>query len=105
MAKIKKLQVSKVVANISCYSLEGNLQEAIEYLTTLSKKYPNARLDYGMHDAYSDGYSFNIEITREETDEEYNKRVEAERLSRNNQLALLERTAKNLGYTLVKNEQ
>lgn len=100
--KPKKKIISETVDELSSYDFEGSIESAIKRLQDLLEKYPNARLDYGQHDRWSDSYSYAVKIDRTETDQEYNARMALEKQEKDTQLEYLQRNAANLGYDLVK---
>jgi len=64
--------------DISLYDLEGTVDQAIEYLQDLKAKYPDKdlQLDY-YSDPYPDSSPYlKVVHKRQESDEEYNERVE-----------------------------
>ena len=100
--KPKKKIISEIVNERSAYEFEGSIELVIKRLQDLLEKHPNARLDYGQHDRWSDSYYYAVMIDRTETDQEYNTRMALEKQEKDMQLEYLQRNAVNLGYDLVK---
>lgn len=78
-----KKKMIQVPADTITYSLSGSLVDAIKYLTELSEEYgPTAVLDIGQrcyeYDTHEHVY-VDVLITREETDEEFEKRCAADK--------------------------
>ena len=103
--KSAKRKITRVVGNISTYSLETSLRKLRDMFDELYRTYPEAWLDFGMHDSYSESYSFNIQIEVDETDEEYNKRIEQEELQKSKQIEWLKRNAEALGFNVTKKQE
>jgi hypothetical protein len=79
MSKHRKIRITETVDNFGMYEVDGPVTSLLERCQDLIGRYgPGVSLDYGQHFAYDEGYSFNVRISREETDAEYEKRVGVE---------------------------
>lgn len=94
--------ITEEVHRLSCYELGGSIENAIKLLQKLSAIHGHtARIEYGQHDNYDDGYSYMVKITREETEIEREMRIEAERkeLTRLEELEMAELERLQKKYT------
>lgn len=81
-AKISKKIITTDVDTISPYELASTLNNLKEQIDRWIASYgPDARLNYDRNgsDPYSDSPEFQIQVQREETDEEYEKRIRDEK--------------------------
>lgn len=76
--KTKKLTITKEVEKFDSYELDGSLSRAIEYLLNLQEKYngKKIRIEHVYDDYKEDRFvTFYLYEDREETDEEFAKRI------------------------------
>jgi len=70
-----KQKITKLLGTIHCDELDKlTLEEVVEVLTRVMQ--PNSKLDYDY-----DG-TFYVQLSREETDDEYNHRINAENVAK-----------------------
>jgi hypothetical protein len=94
---MKKLIWDKV-DNVDGYDFDGTIVKAIARLESLAATHGgDAKLDWGQHDQYDEGYSFAIEVEREETDYEYSLRLERDQVSEAYERQQYERLKKRFG--------
>ncbi len=74
MGKIRRRQVTETVFTFSAYDLDGSVTEAIEWLENIGNEHGGeARLDFDGYDCTE----YSIDVTRDETDAELNRRQKA----------------------------
>jgi hypothetical protein len=108
MARVKKSakqQILSKVSEFSCYDFDGKVIDIISMLQEQIVKHgPDVRMGYvernnGGYNASS--YGFDVELFREETDEEYNSRIAQQKAQKDrakeHDLAVLNKLLKTYG--------
>lgn len=100
--KTSKRLITRESGHVSMYDLEGTIDSVIEYLTKLkntSKQYDAINIVLGWD--YEGERQFSVHYCTEETDEEYNERIQKEQKAKIHQeeteIALLRKLKKKYG--------
>lgn len=85
------------------YMFEGRVSEAVSMLSRYLDKYPDAYIERQIQD-YSDDYEFVVYYDRDETDAEYEHRIQQDEAYRRRRMENLVAEAKMLGVRIVSDD-
>lgn len=89
------------VGTIKPYNMEGKIDDSITLLQRVKENYPDAILSWQYEDQYSAKESFCVITSREETDDEYQKRINEENTLTERKISDLQKRAEKMGFKLV----